>query len=419
MRGHRFGRRRGVSTPSTEETLTVLEAVDSQLARRRSTRLGRLLSRAKKRQIVFIVAIALVISLITLAYAAFVSERRGGLADTPTNWTIVVVAGQSNAEGTSSFVSSIPPQQALGTHPADNESYIWWEGADGAAPSDASEFMQAITNPSYNPAGWIRSQNPNPAMQRLVKIRDQDKPLPVGQRHGQFGPEVGLVRELYDQGKRNIIVLKVSYGFQTLAKANSQFVPYDWYPDLPGQPSRNKSYARLKSNYADLTNFLASRGDTYKTGGIFWVQGETDSLSTSWTNSYEANLDLLVNRMKVDLNLDPRGKIVTRKYNFRKCLDNAYPAVGNYCGFGYALDLENATYATILSALTINPIQSIPLNASRVRTIRQAFQTIADRYDWVETVETDDLPMADDFVHFTAEGQLGLGKRMAQMFKMP
>lgn len=335
-----------------------------------------------------------------------------------TEWTVVVVAGQSNAEGSNSFVANMPEGEKLGQHPADDQSYIWWRAADGAAPANATEFFQALTNPGYNPAGWISSESTDPNMEGLVKISDLDQPTPVGQK-GLFGPEVGIVRELYDQGRRNIIVLKVSYGFQALAISNSQFIPYDWYPDIPGQPQRNKSYTNLTQAYGELKNFITSRGDTYKVSGIFWLQGETDSLDSGYTAAYKTNLDLLVNRLKTDLELDPAGHIVLRKFNLRPCLDNAYPAVGNYCGAGYALGLENASFSTILNFLTINAIQSIPLNASRIRTVRQSIQDIADKYDWVDTVETDQLPFGNDFIHLNERGQLDVGRRMVKMYEVP
>lgn len=340
-------------------------------------------------------------------------------ADAPINWTVVVVAGQSNAEGTNSLITSIPSGQELGSHPADDQSYIWWEGADGAAPDDATEFFNVISNPGYTASGWIKSVNPNPSLEGMIKISDLDEPIPVGQRNGFFGPEIGIVRELYDQGKRNILVLKVSYGFQALAKANSQFIPYDWYPDIPGEAPRNKSYTHLINAYTDMSDFLTSRGDTYKMAGVFWLQGETDALDSGYAAAYEDNLDLLVNRMWEDLDLDQAAHIVLRKYNLRNCIDNAYPATGSYCGAGYALGLEGASYSTILNALTINAIQSIPLNASRIRTVRQALQTVADRYSWVDIVETDDQLMGPDFMHLTATSQLEVGKRMTQMYEIP
>ena len=351
-------------------------------------------------------------------YSGIHSKSAFGSPSTP--WTIVVVAGQSNAEGTNSFISQIPQGQELGTHPADDSSYIWWEGADGAAPTSASDYFNTISNPGFTVSGWMHSQNTDPAMDRLIKVRDLDKPVPMGQRQGQFGPEIGIVRQLYDQGNRNIVVLKVSYGFQALAKANSQFIPYDWYPDIPGQPVRNKSYTHLMSAYSGLTSFLSNRGDTYHTGAVYWLQGETDTLDSGYTALFEENFDLLVNRLKIDLNLVQNGHIVIRKFNMRHCIDNAYPInSGNYCGMGYALSLEGASFSTILNSVTVNAIQSIPLNASRVRTVRGAIQTISDKYDWVDAVETDDQPFGNDFIHLSTASQLEIGKRMAAMADVP
>lgn len=377
-----------------------------------ATKIGHIIIRHKW----WVIAITVLFGAILL----FLPDRADPLAKSSpgTEWTVVVVAGQSNAEGTNSLAANMPVGEKLGDHPADDQSYIWWRAADGAGPDDANEFFQVLTNPGFVTGGWINSQNPDPSLQGLVKIRDLDKPTPVGQK-GLIGPEVGIVRQLYDQGRRNIIVLKVSYGFQALAKANSQFIPYDWYPDIPGQPPRNKSYTQLMQAYAQLKNFINSRGDTYKVSGIFWLQGETDAIDPTYAAAYKDNLDLLVNRLKTDLDLTPGGHVVVRKFNFRNCLDNTYPAVGNYCGFGYAIALEGASVSSILNFLTLNAVESIPLFASRVRTVRQAIQDIADKYDWVDTVETDDRPFGYDFIHLNERGQLDVGKRMVKMFQVP
>jgi len=340
------------------------------------------------------------------------------------SWNIAVVAGQSNAEGTNSFIetwtaNAAKPLVALGAHPADSQTYIWWEGADGAAPSTPEEYLSTLNDPSYNAAGWLKSRTPDsklPVRDALIRI-DQlaDRTVGVGQRLGQFGPEVGIARELYDQGKRNIIILKVSYGFQSLAAANSQLIPYDWYPEY----ERDKSYKHLLDNYTELTSYLASKQQGYQTSGIFWLQGETDTLDSSYADAFAANLDLLVNNLKQDLNLAEKGHVVIRKFSLSDCLANAYPLVGNYCGGAYALQLEGITAASLLAAFEVNPLISIPLNYKRVRQVRQAIQNTANKYSWVDAVETDDLSFAFDHIHLDWKGQLEMGSRMAKMFDLP
>ena len=75
--------------------------------------------------------------------------------------------------------------------------------------------------------------------------------------------------------------------------------------------------------------------------------------------------------------------------------------------------------ASLLAAFEVNPLISIPINYSRVRQVRQAIQDTANRYSWVDAVETDDLSFASDHIHLDWKGQLEMGKRMAKMFNMP
>ncbi len=467
-----------------------------------------------------------VIALVLFKGISAVAESR--------QWNVYIVAGQSNAEGTNSFLSEMPEGQKLGQHPADNDpnNYIMWEGADGAV-----DIVGGATS------DWVKSQNTDGS--RLIKINELNNNwsgnVKQSQRSKQFGPEIGMLRELYDKGERNIIILKVSYGFQALAQANSQFQPYDWNPN-----SSNKSYQKLLDNYQELKSWAQSRGDTFKIKGILWLQGESDSLDSTYSEAYEGNIQLLVERLKSDLseNWHPKAHIVLRKFNFRNCIDNYYPFVGNYCGFGvvgklegqvngydlknYSTDSNGNVYRGYVKPSTLegadwfisrsaqvdnsfiiyyaNPsnnsninysvawnsrqslnydtscnnkpagsnvicgvsannqqsnqpptgfdialesvgecgfllgrsnssdpnscvsdlglylrslINTLYLNPNRVRQVREALQAAANKYDYVDVVETDDLPFYNDFIHLNATGQLEVGKRMINMYDVP
>jgi len=54
-----------------------------------------------------------------------------------------------------------------------------------------------------------------------------------------------------------------------------------------------------------------------------------------------------------------------------------------------------------------------------VRTVRESIQDIADKYDWVDAVETDDRQFGNDFIHLSERGQLDVGRRMVQMYEVP
>jgi len=465
---------------------------------------------------------------VAVAFIVFLAYRSMSTAADSKQWNVYIVAGQSNAEGTNSFLSDMPEGQKLGQHPADTDpnNFIIWEGAAGAVDIIGGA-----------PAEWVQSKNSDGT--RLIKISELNNEwsgqVKQSQRSRQFGPEIGMLRELYDKGERNIIILKVSYGFQALAQANSQFQPFDWNPN-----SQNKSYQKLKDNYNELKNWASSRGDTIKIKGVLWLQGESDTLDSVYSSSYEANIRSLVTKLKEDLSEDwhEKAHIVLRKFNFRNCIDNYYPFTGNYCGFGvvgklegnlYGYSLKNYSTATggviyrgyesstnwfigkssqsgnnfliyyatpsnnpglnyssaweqrdklnydttcnnkpnpnIICGISVNSqlsnqsptgfnialesvgecgfllgrsnptnpdsctndlgnylrslISTIYLNPDRVREVRNALQKVADEYDYVDVVETDDVPFYDDFIHLNATGQLETGKRMINMYDVP
>ena len=102
-------------------------------------------------------------------------------------YSVLVVAGQSNAQGDESYAALMDPP--LGSHPADSATKIMWSmGDDQINPN-------RIDSPTNN----------------LLTLTDV-------QAFGYFGPEVGLARKLWDQGRRNMVILKVTYGLQRLAQ---------------------------------------------------------------------------------------------------------------------------------------------------------------------------------------------------------
>lgn len=353
-------------------------------------------------------------------------------------YSIYIVAGQSNAEGTQSKWSDLPEGQKIRQHPADDDvnpndnAQIWWEGSDGNELTGSwSHIQHMFTDPLYNPAGWMKSDsNPAPSLRNgLVNFKDLDEPPPLGQRLGFFGPELGIAREAYDQGRRKVIILKVSYGFQALAKSVTTFVPFDWNPDVanngqPDNPQRSdKAYRHLISAYNELTTELRNEGKSYTVDGFFWYQGETDTLDTYYANLYKQNFETLVNRAREDMHMHPNAHFVARKFNMKYCRDNAndpFSSTGNYCGFSWFTRIEGITPQNFLQMFETRPFDVIPLNADRTRTVRQAMQDVADKYEWVDVMETDPgSDFAGDYVHLLAGSQLARGREIYNMYKQP
>lgn len=322
-------------------------------------------------------------------------------------YSIIVVAGQSWAEGTNSFRSELPAGTGVDklNHPADTETGLWWAGADGKGPQDIFEFLELFYN-GQSPAGWIQSGGTNATgAARLKDLNDT-------QRSGFFGPELGAARELYNKGRRKVIVLKVSYGFQALAKSNSPMVPFDWN----SEPGRNKSYDRLKTEFNALTTYLKSIDQKYTVDGFYWLQGGTDALQNEWTAQYEENFTNLTDAVRTDLQLHPASQIVAVKMSMKYCLEESYPTtIYSYCGFPYAQSIE---------PLVAGPLDGThAVNASRARSVRRALQTVADsdqnKNPKVSVVEVSDISMAFDKIHYDEPGTIEVGRRLVNMYKLP
>ena len=195
-------------------------------------------------------------------------------------------------------------------------------------------------------------------------------------RHDQFGPEVGLAHELSLLLKDDQIVLcKVAAGGANLY--------YDWNPDGvsrgPEDLYRGPLYPILSRAIATITSELSAAGTPGKISGLFWMQGERDSVFEFMAESYEKNLtDFIAN---VRTNAENRelpvilGKISPRVYS-----------------------LKEKRFQ--------HPFR---------RIVQHAQQAVADADPLVSLVETTDLPQADN-LHFDTGGQLELGKRFARAY---
>lgn len=312
-------------------------------------------------------------------------------------YSIFILAGQSNAEGSQSFRYDLPPGEGIDneTHPADTETGFWWAGATGSGP-DASALLFPELDPESD-SGWQDSGN---------VMRDMTGDFP--QLKDQFGSELAASRAMYDAGRRKVVFLKVTYGFQPLAQSTGPFVPYDWNIN-----SNNKSYDRLKEEFAELTNYIRSEGSTYTVDGFFWLQGGTDTLQKSMADQYESNFRDLVQQVKTDFEFHPDARFVSGLPSLHNCVRGSYPlGPGEYCGGPYgrqvspSLVFEDVFYAH-------------PLYELKQKTVRDAIQSVADDDPIVEVVDTIDLSRAWDWIHENYLGQIEIGKRFANMYELP
>lgn len=290
-------------------------------------------------------------------------------------YSVLVVAGQSNAQGNNSFHFHMNPP--LGSHPADSATKIMWSTGDNQL-----------------------------SVERFSSSTSQLVPLTSIQPSGYFGPEVGLARNLWDQGRRNMVILKVTYGLQRLIETpNNTFGGHaDWNPNSVGE-----SYDQLKLKKSQLENIMQANGDKYTMDGFYWVQGESDAVKGTSTSSYQSNLSLLLNSVKQDLGMHPESINVLGKISGQFCLTNVYNLIYNPEGCG-----------VVLCVIHVHPCSSEAMLAEGNANVRQAIQNVADSDPKTFVVETEDLERVSDFVHMNAAAQLTLGKRMSNSnFELP
>ena len=318
-------------------------------------------------------------------------------------YSVFILAGQSWAEGTNSFRVNLPAGTGIDkqNHPADTATGFWWAGADGNGPDTLLEYIEYFNG--ISPAGWMQSGGVGATGANSYKNMNDV------QRLGQFGPELSMARKLYDNGRRKVIILKVSYGFQSLAQSTSPTIPFDFN----SAPGRNKSYDRMKTEFNALTNYLKSTNKKYTVDGFYWYQGGTDALQQSYTDQYEQNLRDLITRSKTDFQFSSNAHFVMAKFSLRDCYEKSYPLTGDYCGFPYMGQLDPLTVAP-----DFYTAHSIGWN--RMEQVRGIIQKVADDDNngvmKVDAVEDGDLTRAGDRIHLNEASNIIMGQRFVSMF---
>ncbi len=180
-----------------------------------------------------------------------------------------------------------------------------------------------------------------------------------------FGPEIKAGRVLADSLVADVAVFKVAINATSLA--------IDWDIDTPGS-----LYEQMVDILNEALTALADLGHTGVPAGCFWMQGEWDALTASYAAAYEGNLAAFIAALRAACG-DPALPFIVGRLN-------AHIEECPYFTFPY-LDVVRAAQAAITT--------SVPRTA---------------------LVDTDDLPLNSDNLHFTAAGQLGLGERFAQAY---
>lgn len=289
---------------------------------------------------------------------------------------IFLLLGQSNAEGYSlgdagTPISSIPDVSAgYKTKEFDNV-YIWNALGLTGTPNDWSNLKMGFNNMSQQIEG----------------------------AHLAFGPEASLASALSLQFPEDDIFLgkwaKISTFLAT--SAGSIFGPLpalaDWNVSSLAPLLTDHLYDRIFSlssvgfwtadGYglgvsSDSSGWLSDRGRSVEVCGIFWIQGEADSLFEETADLYEENLTNFVSGLRTSLS-----------------------------GIGGTSSIP------FIIGKTYFPLEG---GANFEETVRAAQQSFADATDFVEIVETSGLGIAPDNTHFTGAGMLNLGNSLARKY---
>jgi hypothetical protein len=172
--------------------------------------------------------------------------------------------------------------------------------------------------------------------------------------HWGFGPELRLAYDLNQYTGKTCYIIKYAKGGTGLKD--------NW---LAGDNHLNLCVATVTACLATLNSTYNVQG---RLAGMFWMQGEGDTTATA-SPSYKTNLGVLRDRIQSEFN------------------PNAFIVLGR-----------------------IADDYSVGVNWNRVRQLQVEFADETDRVAWVNT---DGYQMANDKLHYTAEGVLDLGRDMA------
>ena len=167
-----------------------------------------------------------------------------------------------------------------------------------------------------------------------------------------FGPELGLGAELAEEdSERDVVIVKVAFG----GLAIEHF--------LPG--------TGLYTAMVRETNAVRERlNATHEFCGLAWMQGESDSVTTELAGAYESQFRSMVAALRRDL---------------------------------------RAPTMPVVAGLVCETLTTIWPNFEHTAIVRRALSAVADA-----TVETNDLNLTEDNVHFDGPGLMLLGRRYAR-----
>jgi hypothetical protein len=248
---------------------------------------------------------------------------------------VLLLAGQSNMAGADAIIADPPGFESTA---ADRESLF-----------TSRPVLDDTKSRLYYPWGPVRGH------------------LSINERYGEkqvHGPEVGLVRGLFEKGWRDLAVIKVYGNFKRDAEA------WPW-------GEGGEYYKRWTTFVDDRLAELKQRGYEYRIVGFVWHQGIDDAIHGKLATQYEKNLSALIGALRKRYATETTPFVLARSVNS--------PIARNISGAG-----ENDPMAIVRRA-QVKVMETVPHCA------------------WVNV---DDQPNVAQH-HFTATGQLVIGQRFA------
>lgn len=220
------------------------------------------------------------------------------------------------------------------------------------------------------------------------------EPLVLGQtktssRAGEFGPEVGFSLEMAKTGRPLYLIKYHASGMPLHHGWNgNKWIGGDpkpgqpnFYPgDESNDPNTGRLYQQMLSRFRAGIQHLQAQGLTPVVRGFLWMQGEQDSKRPESATTYAENLKRLRNRLADDLRID------------------TLPMV-----FGQVLPHEPALPRFTHRKEIREQMAAADADSGEPEAISSA-----------KMVSTDTFELLPDTVHYSAAGQLMLGKAMAE-----
>ena len=267
-------------------------------------------------------------------------------------------------------------------YPKHVKVYLIAGQSNAAGAGFNEEFSERFQEPQYDVEFWNGGRLSGDGMADYKSDRNaytEFGPLELGSGNNLYGKQSGfelsLGRTLKDlQSESNIAIIKYAMTGSSLEKGLRNEGAGDWYSgDLsPNNPYEGIRYKIFKNSAVlPALQAITSRGDSYSVEALFWMQGETDAGNSNAANNYEANLKELINNLRKDFN-SPDMKFFTGVLRAR--IERTY-----------------------------------------LNTVRTAMQNVADTESNVYLVNTDDLALNEDNLHFSSAGLEQLGERFAMI----